>query len=517
MEDEIIENNVKKIHNIKKIIPILIEIFFSVILAYSIYKIYYIKRIEGNFDYKYIVAGIISLVSTIVSSYYFLKNNKDNIEKLLICFAIPIGMLYVFFMSPGFVPDEHAHIWKSYEISTGKLVTEIKENGTAPVEVPDFFVYNMIPYCKTYEGYEKARNKTTNYEKTMEIETSAQSYPFILYIPSSLAFFIGRILSINGIFVIYLARILNFLFFIFIMYYSIKIIPIGKKILGVILFFPMTMQQAASVSADCFVNAVVILFISYTLYLYKKNKEFSNKEKTFYFILGLLVGISKIAYVPVIGLSLLFIKIKNNKKIKNIYIVFFIAVTCIISLGCYLGMQKYEPVKDHKVYLESANVNSSEQIKSIISEPTHFIKAILYGIKDGMYIEGMIGKELGWRDIVIPSLVMIIFIGMLILSPFLEKNEELLKNINKLLILFVFLATYFLVIMALYIAWTPVGSDNVAGMQGRYLIPIIILPLICLCKKNRYIEINKINYIMPVLFCVLNGLAIMTVGNYFIR
>ena len=48
--------------------------------------------------------------------------------------------------------------------------------------------------------------------------------------------------------------------------------------------------------------------------------------------------------------------------------------------------------------------------------------------------------------------------------------------------LFLVLATCYLVALALYIAFTGVGSQTVAGVQARYLIPLII-PFACLLLR----------------------------------
>ena len=48
--------------------------------------------------------------------------------------------------------------------------------------------------------------------------------------------------------------------------------------------------------------------------------------------------------------------------------------------------------------------------------------------------------------------------------------------------LFLVLATCYLVALALYIAFTGVGSQTVAGVQARYLIPLLI-PFACLLLR----------------------------------
>ena len=136
------------------------------------------------------------LIGCIILNY---KKNKEKIEKIIISFLIPVGMLYVFFMAPSYVPDEQAHILKSYEISTGELITPIKEDGSSRTKIPKFFVDNMIPNISKYGQFNLASMENTDYNEIVEEENEAQAYPAILYIFSSIGFLIGRLFEINGI------------------------------------------------------------------------------------------------------------------------------------------------------------------------------------------------------------------------------------------------------------------------------------------------------------------------------
>src|SRR6185295_8507910 len=53
-------------------------------------------------------------------------------------------------------------------------------------------------------------------------------------------------------------------------------------------------------------------------------------------------------------------------------------------------------------------------------------------------------------------------------------SEQISKKFRIIFIL-VFVTSYLATIVSLYLTFTPVGSDQVFGVQGRYFIPLVLL------------------------------------------
>lgn len=500
-------------------INLVIEFIAVACAMYSVYMIYVFRTYSQIWPLKYILILVPMLLISIGVIIYNCVKHKKEVEKIFVSFLIVSGMMYVFFMAPGYAPDENAHIWKSYEVSTGKLITPINESKQFSTEIPVFFELNRIPYIKSYSQFEEAKNKDTNYEGTKDRESPARTYPATLYIVSSIGFLIGRIFNINGIFAIYLARMLNFIVFLISGYYSIKLLPFGKKILGVIMFFPMTLQQAASVSADSILNSLLFIYIAYTFYLCKMKEKLSVKQKIMYVTTSVLISISKIAYVPLTAISAcLILRKQEDKKGKIIFVSITIIVSVIAALGWYKFSSCYPEVKSHKIYIEQNNVNAKEQIKSIIHNPSNFLIALKQAFSEGLYLNTTIGSSLGWLNIGVPSVVLYIFIMLLIVSPFLDENKIELERSEKIWTNLIALGTYMLVILAMYITWTDVGAKVIKGVQGRYFIPVLALPLLTMCGKEKNIAKSKYNNItVAIISVLLNCVAISEVAKFFVQ
>ncbi|WP_455043051.1 DUF2142 domain-containing protein, partial [Leptotrichia buccalis] len=74
----------------------------------------------------------------------------------------------------------------------------------------------------------------------------------------------------------------------------------------------------------------------------------------------------------------------------------------------------------------------------------------------------------------------------------LKKINNIMKEKNfkfYFIMLLVLLGIYIGISTALFVAWTPIGSEYIRGIQGRYFIPII--PVLAIFVSQKKIIINK--------------------------
>ena len=128
----------------------------------------------------------------------------------------------------------------------------------------------------------------------------------------------------------------------------------------------------------------------------------------------------------------------------------------------------------------------------------------------------MIGKALGWLNIEISNITIYGFVVLLVMSSFLDKNDIEIGKVEKTWTILIYLGTYLLIILAAYLSWTTVGAERVMGVQGRYFIPILALPLICFCNKDSYLKFRNIDVKLSIISVILNIVAITNVIEFFV-
>lgn len=513
ISDKKISNLIKNKKNLimKFIFPL--EFILSLLLTYVMLRFVIVKNYEGYNSLKHLIMmGIFGLV-ILALIIYNCKNNKGKIEKIVISFLIPIGMMYLVFMLPSQVPDEQAHLRRAYEVSEGVL---IGRKDTISV-IPRDLQTKIKPNIETYAQFSENLAGNTDYKDTVEFKNPAGTYPFILYIFSAIGFVIARIFSLNILIGCYLAKLMNFIVFLISAYYVLKIIPFGKYAMTAVMFMPMFLHQATSTSADCLVNIISMFFIAYLLHLYFKEETIRKREGVLLVTLGILLSIVKYVYLPIIGLALIFIFSKNmSRKYKIILLSSLILLSVLAAGGYYIFTSGYETAFTN--YFESNNVNASEQIKGIINNPVGFLKTLKYTFQNmgETYIYQMVGIALGWLCIYPNRIWITIYLFVMIASCFIENNRFALNWKQKIWGFLIAIGIILLIVTGMYITWSRVGNIIVDGVQGRYFIPVAFVVLLCLSKKQNYIKIKNIEYKLPILLCLLNLPVLNTIYHFFI-
>lgn len=492
-----------------------IEFIISIIFAIQLFKLLYIHHYEFNWNAKFIITTFISILILMTIIILNIKKYHRIIEKIFLTFAIPVGILYAIFLMPTYAPDENAHAYRAYQISQGTLIAEKKEVATVevPVDLKDSTTDNNMKV--TYADLVRRINKPIDNTNKENVYNAAQNYFPTLYIFSAIAFDIGDIFQLNYIYSIYLGKLLNFIVFLVLGYFSIKNIPFGKLVLFTYLMIPMLLHQVSSISADSFIIVITIFFIAKTLQMAFTKENISKREEIIYYISAFLMGVAKSVYIPIGLLSLLIIINKNINKNKKIRLIAISSFSCII-IGAiwYVYSSGYI---DTRHYLDINGVNGKEQILFILHNPITYLRVFLNTIHDvgETYLYNFIGSSLGWMDISVPNFTIVSYLFLLLISPFLEKHEEELNIKLKIWTILIFLVTCAVVITALYIIWTGVGQWNILGVQGRYFLPVGILALLCVCSKKRFLQFNHINVILPIILTLLNFSAIQQIIEFF--
>ena len=106
------------------------------------------------------------------------------------------------------------------------------------------------------------------------------------------------------------------------------------------------------------------------------------------------------------------------------------------------------------------------------------------------YMNTAIGKQLGWLEIEIPYTVIVGFILLIFISVAKKRGEnQIIKTSSKIWIGTLVFLCCILVCFVLLISWTEVGKDVIAGVQGRYFLPIV--PLFALLFRTKSITVER--------------------------
>lgn len=388
-------------------------------------------------------------------------------------FLLVVGLLFAIIQPILNAPDETVHFARAEYVSRGHLIVD------ANVDEYDIIqsVQELRLNAKNTYLRSSLRGKDIDYTLTKTGHVAASNVTF-LYFPQAIGIIIAKVLQLDAIWMLWLARIMNLICYALGVGLALKIAPKLKMGLFFVSVLPMSIQQAASCSPDAFVNMSAILLIAFFLYLFcAEEAVITWKYIIIYMVLCILVTLSKMTNVFMAGLILLIPK-NRFKSIKSAAPSKILAILCsVFCAGVYYWyIMRFPSSQEHLVYMQETNVNSGEQINYIITNFLEWFRHFGGALVNNFETYIMTLSEFGWFEYGIP-LMPIVTIALFV-KICIQGQEIQINRINKTLLFLMVIGIYVSTCLAMYLSWTPVGSVKIVGVQGRYFIPMLGLSIL---------------------------------------
>ena len=486
------EKIVKKIISCKVLYYILAMILFVATYYLDLKAKLEQNSIEGNHLKYFIIASIISgiiIFLLIVFSKFMYKKIRQHIVYLIL--ALIVGSMYILFIPLCAQSDEPAHMYRAFQVAKGEVIAPFTDGEPLtdlPKSLNDMIYVNSTDKKREYKKYYDIKEMSKiqlNEEETTKVATVA-NYHGISYLPQVIGIKIGIILKLNPYYIAMLGRITGFILIILMFSFGIYKLPKHKLFASIVLLSPVVLSYAAGISADGMTLASIFLLISYVLYF----KETKNNIKIYeYFILALLVfvvAISKIAYLPVIGI-LAFIPndcYKNNKKFK------WIVSSIILLFGICTAIWWMKTCNVNVEYSENVDSNTW-----IYTNPLGYLivlfRTTIYSWN--MYLTDMFaGIFLCHKQVNPYDVVPFCYIIIAILSFMHDENSEKTTTWQKIATTCIIIISYVLISTAMYVYNTAYRNEIIIGVQGRYLVPLLMLAVFFGNKKRIEVQENRL-------------------------
>lgn len=456
------------------------------------FELYYFNR-YATIIFTVAIIGF-NIVTILILGLFIFK--KISINKTFLIVTIMLGLFYVFAIPIYRGHDEHAHFYRAYEISQGIFNTKIEDEESV-TKIPKAFeettpegeACNMIYYRDVIDFLDVDINE----DETMTVNASYMAvYSPIPYIPQALTIGILNIFTDNVAIIFYGARIVNLLVSVFLLYFAMKLIPFGKKLIFLITILPTTMVQISSLSPDALTLTSSILFVAYVLKLWYEKKKITKKEVSKLTILGIVVALCKIVYIPFV--FLVFILPKKNYKNRKSYILSVITMIVIPILINFIWLAiantHLSLIDNNKSSVQTANIliNIPEYIRTVAYTLQYSMDKTLTALFGGGYITHNTNAVGNGFITVIPMILLFVFEIL-----FDEKLKINLEMKAKVIISIISLAIIGLIFTSLYVQWSPLKWFFVDGIQGRYFLQLLLLLTILLAQNNLVKQKGNIN------------------------
>ena len=404
--------------------------------------------------------------------------------------GLPFALALLVLTPPFQVPDEPAHFFRSYMISEGRLRAEFTQSSSGGVlpsslqRVADD-VMQGIPFHPEVKQDLGELQRLLKVPLKLEdrVEThfpGAALYFPLVYLPQAAGIALGRAFEASPLVLMYLGRLLNALAALALTMLAIRIMPVHRWTMVVLALTPMVAFTRASVSADAFTLSACWVLIAVLLrYALTKQQPLGARDVALLFAITAVVALTKQTYFLLAGCLLLLPRSTLGSGRRYVIVLVTMLGTAFLATTIWSGTVRelYRP--------EPAHANIKGQTALVLSNPLRVVGILLKDLytKRVDYLEMGIGR-LGWLDTPMPRGAMWTLFCLLVAIAIFDSHGSFSLSLKQRAVLIAtFLATALAIAGALYITWTPLGAQEVIGVQGRYFLPLA--PLMFLVFYNR--------------------------------
>ncbi len=355
--------------------------------------------------------------------------------------ALVFGSAFIVTTPPFQVPDEAAHFYRTFSLSEFDVAQDVQGPLTGDVlpssldSAAAIFNYlKFVPANKVPDGQIGAAMQIPlNAGNRKFMQVTAGNYIYPCYIPQLPAVWIGKILRLNVLHILYLGRFFALLFYVFLVAWAIRAIPSGKYLLMAVALMPMCLAQAGSFS----VLKPVFLPIALLVFLLPQ-------------------------------------QVFATRKAYALSTVLTVVTATVLAVGWLKLMASFGTLQAD-VDINGRPIDPSGKMSRLLQDPMTFVSVVreTIGYFGKMYFQSTIGI-IGYLDTYMPKWKYTAFAFLIGgLTVFEAEKKVSLSVRQRALMLLVAIGVFLGTILALFL-FTREKSNLVAeGGQGRYFIPVL--------------------------------------------
>lgn len=436
--------------------------------------------------------------------YMLVVVKRLPVSKFYIPMALLFGMIMNVVIAPHGVPDEPWHIDTAYKYSNKMMfVGDTGIDGTIYKRTCDVKMEDMLANGVESNSYYQLAHHTFEKPEERELITvpyvdSSNIVPGIFFIPMALGITIGRLLGLSTMLMLLIGRFMNLLVFVLLTGFAIRILPVGKNMLAALGFLPIALQQGASASYDAMINGVIYVFIALCMSL-SLEETYKKWQVVLLVICGILTAVVKGGvYLPVLLLVFLLIHAKKKDHSLNAIPkckkrILITAVICGIAVVFCGALYYYFPVIKQLFAGQDTEITEDTlySLGYLIHHPLNVVYLYWNTFINGgeTLLRGFFGGLLSWLDIKISWVLLLVLVFSLVLFSNVEGDTYCGSKKKRIYMFAVFLVSLVLILLSMLVAFTPISSSKISGVQGRYFL--CVAPLFYMAATTSIVHVSE--------------------------
>ena len=367
-------------------------------------------------------------------------------------------------------------------------------------------------YSTSYEEYQHVFDRVNELSTPSESDPAAShhwgtsGFATFSYFFMAITCNICKLAGVPFAYTYILLRLTNMLMYVIVVFFAIRKLPKGKLIMSAIALMPTPMYLACTISYDTVVTGFLFLGMAYIFYL-----MFTEKKITWWeylvFVIAMAYGSSrKSIYIPLILLGVFLphriFKDKKQEKIMKAGIV----LVLLVILSTFVLPAIFSPSAEGD--LRGGTTSHAGQMSAVFSNPVGYAALLLSTMWQHLWDFGIGTPALDFMAYLGAGSMTYVIVIYLVAVTITSENTVYVQNDKKkwiaqgmpvwlkAMIYFLVFGVMCLIWTSMYISYTEVGKTTMAGVQGRYYIPLLFPVMFTLSFNKVNTNWNKMRYNM---------------------
>ena len=405
------------------------------------------------------------------------------------------GLAFALLAPPLSGYDESIHFLRAYQVSQGDLVATHRGKhlgGSMPAELRTDLGHLLT------DGLYARHDHTAFLDRLYDQPARGKSvfidfpsgavYSPVPYAPAALLMALGRAVGVSTLVLLYMGRVGTLLATIGLLSLAVRRMPTRAWMLAAVGLLPVTVFQAAMISADGVTIALALLVVALALDVAATRPgEVTRRRLVEIALATVALGFAKPPYI-LFALALLIPLRRHGAAVgRAVGASLGAGFAATAAWGAYASRVYVAPklppgyagpLTRFTVY---THVDQHRQERYVVDHPWQFARVI--GRTLSTYGSDLLHETVAqiplWS---VPLFIVIAGFGIVAVGTAVpdDRSTAVLGWRSRALLVCIALGTFFALMLLAYVGWNAVGSPRVEAFQGRYLLPLVPLLLLAL-------------------------------------
>jgi uncharacterized membrane protein len=441
---------------------------------------------------------------------------------VFVALSLVFGMITLLLTPPLRGPDEPAHFFRIYAITQGEIVpTTVDANGRKGTFLPyrfyqdfEFFEAHRLNIFEKGFSYRTVLNEYRQRPAPADgppafvLYAGSEGYNPVSYLPFVAGALVARLANLDFVTTLLLMRLAGLIAMTAVVAYAIAIVPRFGWTFLFIAMLPAALYGRAVISPDGAALAYTMVIVALCLRAAQRLDAGKLWQQSLWMALCVLSKPPQLAFILLAAI------IGTPRQLLSHWRAIALTVLPAVVLTVMWVTMGSVDVAAWRYY-EGAQLPKEQfdplwKLRYMLEHPLHFPTQMLANIRDIDWLWWQMIGILGWLDTGLRAwiypVLSIILIGVSFVRLELDRrSRHWIALVAAVTVLGYVLAHY----LIFYLAWTPIGSNHVEGVQGRYFVmalPIAAVGLGALVNRAPALVVTAL---LAGLGAVLSGIAVV--------